>query len=487
MTENLVTILPNAASLIESMRSIGYSFETAIADIIDNSISAGAKSINIYQREQSGEPYLQVIDDGRGMDDYELIEAMRLGSKNPINKRKSNDLGRFGLGLKSASFSQCKVLTVISKKNEKIVGYRWDLDLVHQTDKFNVIKLSTGTLENIPNLAELKSKESGTIIQWEIFDRIANSTSNLTSELIDLMNIAVEHIALIFHRFIASGLNITVNFEPVVAKDPYLVDHNGTQELKNKKVVIDDEIIFVQSYVLPHYSNLSANDKRKAGKSDEQYNGQGFYLYRNKRLIVWGDYLGLTRKTELGKNLRIRVDIPNSLDYLWEIDVKKSRAKVPSIIKKNLFSAINDGEIVSKNVNTYRGKKELKKDKPIWDLYTDRDQKFHLEINPENKLYQHFLSLLDEEQKNVFFTFEKAMAVNVPFQAIYSQISEGNESYNDNSQQIIEQLQETIKILQTSQVFDINSWLKSILSEEPYSSSQAAIEFINKEMGGNNV
>ena len=116
MMDNLVTILPNAASLIESMRSIGYSFETAIADIIDNSISAKATKIEIFERKNNGLHYVQIIDNGLGMTNDELIEAMRLGSKNPIEKRDKDDLGRFGLGLKSASFSQCRVLTVVSKK-----------------------------------------------------------------------------------------------------------------------------------------------------------------------------------------------------------------------------------------------------------------------------------------------------------------------------------------------------------------------------------
>ena len=200
--ENIVTVLPNASSLLESMRSIGYSFETAIADIIDNSISAQANEIRVYQRQYEGKPYIQILDDGTGMGNFELIEAMRLGSKNPVDERSKTDLGRFGLGLKSASFSQCKKLTVISKTLKGINAYEWDLDWVRKTDEFAVKRLTGKEIEQIPNISQLENLVSGTIVQWENFDRIKESTSDLTDELSALMNSAVDHISLIFHRFL---------------------------------------------------------------------------------------------------------------------------------------------------------------------------------------------------------------------------------------------------------------------------------------------
>lgn len=482
MANNLVTILPNAASLIESMRSIGYSFETAIADIIDNSISANASEIDIFQRNYQGLPYIQIIDNGIGMNNRELIEAMRLGSKNPNEIRDKDDLGRFGLGLKSSSFSQCKLLTVISKKDELIRGYRWDLDLVQKTDSFDVIMLSEKEINSIPNIEDLKKLSSGTIIQWQEFDRIENATNNLDSELADLMNKAADHIALIFHRFISDGLDVQLNYETVKPKDPYLVNHSGTQELKDKVVTIKGGDIHLYPYVLPHYSKLSAEDKRRVGKADEQYKRQGFYLYRNKRLIVWGDYLGLSRKSELSKNLRIKVDIPNNLDYLWEIDVRKSRARVPSIIKRNLLSAINDGETISKNVNTYRGKKELQKNNPIWSFLTDREDGFHLEVNPTNELFNQFTSTLDREQQKLFNIYLRALADNVPYQSIYGQISDGKDNYVDVGKTELDELKDVVEEMKKSTIIDIKIWLKTLLSQEPYISNKDIVDYINKEM-----
>jgi len=119
---------PDPASLIESMRDIGYSMETAVADLIDNSITAGASNIDIRFSWNDGDPWLAIVDDGYGMDSDELTNAMRLGSKNPLEERDKEDLGRYGLGLKTASFSQCRKLTVISKVGESIEGREWNLN-----------------------------------------------------------------------------------------------------------------------------------------------------------------------------------------------------------------------------------------------------------------------------------------------------------------------------------------------------------------------
>ena len=186
MMDDVLTVLPNASSLIESMRSIGYSFETAIADIIDNSISGDAKQVDIFLNSSDGQPYIQIIDNGLGMNNEELIEAMRLGSKNPTEERLKSDLGRFGLGLKSASFSQCRVLTVISKKDKQINGYQWDLDLVQRTDKFSIRKLRKNEIEEISNINILYQFSHGTIVQWQNFDRISSASQNLEDELFPL-------------------------------------------------------------------------------------------------------------------------------------------------------------------------------------------------------------------------------------------------------------------------------------------------------------
>lgn len=486
MNENhndLITVIPLAASLIESIRSIGYSFETAIADIIDNSISANAQKIDIFLDSYSVEPFVQILDNGTGMSKNEMIEAMRLGSKNPIEKREEGDLGRFGLGLKSASFSQCKVLTLISKKDGEINGLQWDLDLVQLENKFIVKQLGSQEINQHKNINELEKSASGTIVQWEKFDRIADSTNDIKDELNDLMNFTMDHLSLIFHRFINEGIVISVNNTNIVAKDPFLKTHKATQELQSKEIIIEKERISLYPFVLPHYSKLNSIDKEKAGKVSEQYKSQGFYLYRNKRLIIWGDYLGLTRKNELTKNLRIQVDLPNSLDYLWEIDVKKSRAKVPSKIKRNLLSAINAGEVTSKRVNKFKGRKELKKENPLWELFEEREEEFYLEVNKENKLYKQFIQSLNESQNKLFDIFIEALSKNLPYQTIYAQIGEGKKM-NFTNENIVDELKEKVRYLETYANIDVKAWLESLQYEEPYTSDKLSREYIKSMLEG---
>lgn len=483
MSNSLIQVLPNASNLIESMRSIGYSFETAIADILDNSISANAKTIDIKLKFESEEPIIQIVDDGHGMNESELIEAMRLGSKNPLDNREEKDLGRFGLGLKSSSFSQCKVLTVISKKDEILSGFEWDLDVVKTSNDFSLRQLNTEKLNKFIKNTSIEGSQSGTVIQWANFDRIKVSSNNLFDEISDLMNRAIDHISLIFHRYIDNGLRISVNNEKVLAKDPFLKKHPATQELQEKKVKIEGKTVYLHPYVLPHFSNMSNNDKIKAGKTEERYKSQGLYIYRNKRLIVWGEYLGLSNKSEFGKNSRILVDIPNSLDYLWEIDVKKSRAKVPSKIKRNLISAIVDGERTSKKVNTHRGNKEISSLRAIWQIHEDRDGDFYLELNKEHQVYSEFIKTLDKEQQRLFSVLSKTIESNVPYNAIYTKVGSGNKEIKNENYKIVEELLITIEQVKNIENFDLNAWLNVIKDEEPYSSHIESQEIIRKEIG----
>ena len=137
---HIIEFPPYAPTLIESTRAIGYSLNAAIADIIDNSIAACSKTIDIFFFPV-GDAYIAILDDGVGMDSNDIDIAMQYGSKDPLDIRDKRDLGRFGLGLKTASLSQCRVLTVISKKGNSIEARRWDIDYVSQTGQWSLIAL----------------------------------------------------------------------------------------------------------------------------------------------------------------------------------------------------------------------------------------------------------------------------------------------------------------------------------------------------------
>lgn len=483
MDGNYISCEPNADNLIESIRSIGYTLDTAMADIIDNSISANATNVQIFLREYMNEPYIQFIDNGKGMSKSELLEAMRIGSKNPNEKRSEEDLGRFGLGLKTASFSQAKNLTVISKQNNLIYGFKWDLDLVSEKRQFLIIELTDEGIDNIPNIKFLNQYDSGTIVMWQKFDKIQLQSSDLITELSDLLFKTTDHLSLIFHRIMSeNNFEIFVNNEKLNPKDPFLSNNPGTQVLETKKIKVDDSIVKVEPFILPHFSRLTNEDKRLSGKIEDQSKNQGFYLYRNKRLIVWGDYFGLSRKGELTKNLRIKVDIPNNLDYLWDIDVKKSRAIVPSKLKKNLVSAISSGEDVSKRVNTFKGKKEIEKENPLWICYIKQNNDFTIELNRKNNLYSGFQKSLSEEQSAYFKLLENSIINEIPINFIYSKIADGDSKFVTKENDVSIELEEKIKILKQHDSLDLKEILKILINTEPYKSDEKSQIILQKEL-----
>ena len=231
--DNLKKNKPTADVLMISMRAMGYSFESAIADIVDNSVSADAK--NIYLKFPSSpmeEFFVAICDDGWGMTKDELFDAMKYGSEQKKGKRADNDLGRFGLGLKAASLSQCRKLTVASKKDNIISAYIWDLDIVEKEKDWYVIECSDDQIENIKEISWLKEKETGTIVVWENFDLIEKSSGNVYSELNNYKTSTSEYLSLIFHRFLnrtgANKLSMTVNNYELKGLDPFLENHNKT-------------------------------------------------------------------------------------------------------------------------------------------------------------------------------------------------------------------------------------------------------------------
>ena len=156
-------IAPSAAVLVESMRDIGYSLQTAVADIIDNSITSGARRIELLTDTHSDNLSIGILDDGTGMSETELLEAMRPGSKSPLDSRPQHDLGRFGLGLKTASFSQCRRLTVLTRSRGMTSCAVWDLDVIAKTDEWMVEVVSN--TEHIPWSSKLG--DSGTLVVWQ--------------------------------------------------------------------------------------------------------------------------------------------------------------------------------------------------------------------------------------------------------------------------------------------------------------------------------
>ena len=427
--DNLRENKPTADILMTSMRAMGYTFESAIADIIDNSISALAKNIWIRFPIDPIDCYVAICDNGFGMNKEELFDAMKYGSEQKRDNRASNDLGRFGLGLKAASLSQCRRLTVASKKNGEISAYIWDLDVILEKKNWYMIECSANQISKIKHIEWLDNLDAGTIVVWENFDIIEKSSGNIYAELSKLQEATSDYLSLIFHRYLnktgSNKISIKINNFELVGLDPFLENHNKTNVRRKIEIPIEDSngverMVVVQPYVLPFQKDLSAEDKKISGGLENYRSKQGFYVYRNERLIVWGTWFGRHRD-ELTKYARIRVDIPNTLDDIWGIDIKKQNAKIPSMIKVRLTRAVDEAMDIAVKAQKFRGRVEKVDDEIdyIWDRIKGRGDNFAYKINRNSKIFNLIHNSVSDEVWSQLDMVLGEIENSLPYQQIY--------------------------------------------------------------------
>jgi hypothetical protein len=358
--------VPPGATLLQSLRSVGYSLPTAIADIVDNSIAASAKTVRLEFGWDGDRSYIAILDDGDGMAEDDLREAMRPASRNPLEVRDTSDLGRFGLGLKTASFSQCRELCVISKRKGGFLAFRtWDLDYVAEKNEWRLLKKLTQSAEKHAEL--LEKMDSGTAVVWGKLDRVVAEgigTNDAVGQA--LFNAQIEevdqHLGLTFHRFIEKRqLGLTVNGLLLKAWNPFA--GNELQVISTPVEPIEylaSEVLF-QGFILPHKDKLSAEQFELYGGPKGWNSQQGFYVYRNGRLLLCGDWLGLgsparwTLREEF-RLARISVEIGNTTDADWHLDIKKSTARPPAMIRARLTDLAQNVRERARSVFVYRGR-----------------------------------------------------------------------------------------------------------------------------------
>lgn len=353
---------PKASTMIESLRGLGYSVPTALADIIDNSLAAGAKNVDLQFTWNGPASTVTILDNGGGMDDAALEAAMRLGNKGPLDAREAHDLGRFGLGLKTASFSQCRRLTVFSRKDGVTSCLRWDLDVIASSSDggWHLLEGPAPGSEGLG--APLVQRKQGTIVAWEVLDRIV--TSGFTDkDFLDLIDTVDRHLAMVFHRYLsgpAPRLKLTINGNPVMAWDPFMTSNPATWSSPVARFRDAGGQVEVQCHVLPHRDKLD-NKQIEAGAGPDGWTAQqGFYVYRNERLLLAGSWLGLGRgrswtKEESHRLARIRLDIPNTADADWKIDIRKSVARPPVALREALTRLAEDARERARRVFAHRG------------------------------------------------------------------------------------------------------------------------------------
>lgn len=401
---------PDAAALMTSARSFGnYNLPSALADLLDNSIKAHARSIHILCVRNDGEPVVRILDDGDGMTQEELYAAMRPASANPDDERSPDDLGRFGWGMKSASLSQCRHLTVLTRKCGTLAGASWDLD--------DLVDWKMGILEpeEIKQLADARLLErDGTEIIWTKCDRLSEFGKVRSKEFNELVSHAKSELALTFHRYLAGEnglrkLKITLNGGALSAIDPFLRDHPATQARPIEHLELEGKPFSVQAFILPHFSKITSHEHERLGGEEGFVRNQGFYIYRQHRLIMHGTWFRLVRHGELSQLVRIAVNIPNSLDAVWKITVDKSEAQLPSGLRSRLREIVKGLKGQSGKVFQSRGGriKSNNSNTPVWTKYV-RNGEVRYYLNREHPL---IANLLEQDDTDLAKSFSAALGI----------------------------------------------------------------------------
>lgn len=390
--ERTIDIPPKASALIGSLRGLGYSPETALADLVDNSISAGADAVEIDLQWNSGSPIAAILDNGRGMDESALGEAMRLGGQGPDALRNDNDLGRFGLGLKTASLSQSRRVTVVTKSVQAVSAVLLDVGIIEMRGWIAVVP---EPLPDHPFMTELLKRPAGTVVLWNEIDALSG-LAGLGKEAFFLRLEEIRaHLGMVFHRFIggdATHLSIILNGRPVKSWDPFRATHAATKEMPSERIRHAGSTFIVKPYVLPHRDRFANDaDYQAAGGPGGWGARQGFYVYRGKRLLVAGSWLGLGgvrtwTRDEASRLARIQVDLPIGLDRDWRIDVRKSQARPPGALRSRLTAIAGRCREEAREVFAFRGRGPRVRGEPVAAVWlTTRGAKgVHYSINRDH-------------------------------------------------------------------------------------------------------
>ena len=409
--------IPEARLLLMSLRSVGYTEETAIADIIDNSISAEATEIRVlfdWTKQR-----ILIVDNGIGMDSDSLIKNMRIGSADPHEIRAATDLGRFGMGMKTAAFSLGKRLTVVTKENGIYSNATWDLDAVLDIGWNLLIQEH----EAIQELEEMIS-ERGTVVAIEKLDRLIDESNPAKSKkrFYKVIKTTEDHISLTFHRFIEEdGLKLFLQGKPIIAWNPFLAENRATEEKAEEVCFSEDgqHEVIIQPYILPHKTKFASPEEYdKAGGFKGWNYHQGIYVYRNKRLIVYGTWFDYIKKEPAYNLARIKLDITSNSDDLWNIDIKKSTASLPLFIRDTVERII---EVTTENsARVYNSRGTYSKNITIPNLSYVWEQrkvngKYSFHINKKHTLLKNIFDQLDDNGKEALKAYLSLVENFAPF------------------------------------------------------------------------
>jgi Histidine kinase-, DNA gyrase B-, and HSP90-like ATPase len=347
-------VTPSAARLTESLRDIGYDFPAAVADIVDNSVAAGARRVQIDIEFDGTYSRVFIADDGRGMGPAALTEALRFGTRREYGR---GDLGRYGLGLKTASLSQCRCVTVVSRTQSSAgrkAARMLDLDLVHEWDDWLIVDPGPSDRDAVQARSYLLDGP-GTVVLWRDLDRVLPENRPdggwARRRLETLAQRTAEHLSMVFHRFLegsaGDGLSIAVNGEKLSPWNPFAPDEPARLELSPQEfeVVTNSGVGLVRlsRFVLPSRNRFRDPDGFDRLSGPLKWNRQqGLYIYRAGRLVQWGGWAGIRAIDEHTKLARVALEFDTDLDTMFNINVAKMRVSVPVQLRQMIEQPINE-------------------------------------------------------------------------------------------------------------------------------------------------
>jgi len=413
---------PNPEFLIKSIAEQGYSLETALADLMDNSISANASRIEVLTKIDEEPFILFLCDNGDGMSNESLKRNMQFPSKSSEDLRESNDLGRFGLGLKTASFSQTRAFTVLSrnKGSEKFSALTWDVKHLKDSGKWEMIINSEEDIEKILDQYHIISRSHlnssddfipNTIIVWrglykfENYLEVKNKQEALKEEI---TNTTSEYLSIVFHKFMERHINrleIRINNTLVKPFNPFPTENSKLRALEPLQKEFGKDIVKIQGFVLPNASikETKENSNPWTPNNKSLMDMEGLYIYRADRLILFGGWNGLIKKMPRLQLGRLKIDIGNKVDHLFHLNVAKSQINIPHDLKNSFLRAIVDLKTEAQKEYFNHGLKTLtqKPSEHSSDLFykTATNKGVLLRINDEFPLLKSLKSSLNNKQK----------------------------------------------------------------------------------------
>lgn len=399
---------PDPGATIESLRALGYTPGSAVADLIDNSVTASAAHVWVTGKWAGTDSWIAIVDDGVGMTDQRLRQAMRIGSGDPLDVRAEGDLGRFGFGLKTASFSQAREVSVVTRKSQgrRWLSRTWDLDHVRKSGRWLLRTAAPSDAQRI--IDRLHLPEQGTAVLWRRLTSVETEgeSSAAQREFIRRLDEISRHLGMVFGRLVsAKRLDIQIGRHHVKPWDPFVNWHEATQELPPEKLTLAGLDVVVRPFVLPHHSKLSSLQVQEAGGPAGWNEQQGFYVYRKDRLITAGDWLGLgLARGDMHNLSRISIDVPPGLDEEWKLDIRKAVVRPPDPLRPDLMRIAKFTRGKAAAANRLRGTHVTRKGRsPVEQLWIQRARRGHmrLTINRRHPLVAHALETAGAHRRDL--------------------------------------------------------------------------------------